>query len=113
MFSRFGKKFTLPQEIIDSMPHDIFLDGELWYVQNINTSHAALSFLQCSSSSFFFRFGRDNFQESAKIARRMDHSRIDWNSFRFMVFDSPSSKGTYSERYSLLRTFPNKPKKKY
>ena len=30
-YSRRGNKFTsIPQEIIDSMPDDIFLDGELW-----------------------------------------------------------------------------------
>jgi len=32
MFSRSGKKFDLPQEVIDDMPSDLFLDGELWYV---------------------------------------------------------------------------------
>ena len=31
MFSRSGKRFDLPQEIIDSMPQHLFLDGELWY----------------------------------------------------------------------------------
>jgi len=30
-YSRKGNKFTFPQEIIDGMPKDIFLDGELWY----------------------------------------------------------------------------------
>jgi len=28
--SRYGKEFTLPEEIIASMPSDTFLDGELW-----------------------------------------------------------------------------------
>jgi len=40
-----------------------------------------------------------------KIAHRMDHDKIHWNSFRFMVFDIPTSKGTYSERYSQLCTY--------
>ena len=31
MFSRTGKRFDLPQEVIDDMPSDLFLDGELWY----------------------------------------------------------------------------------
>jgi len=31
MFARTGKKFDLPQEVIDDMPSDLFLDGELWY----------------------------------------------------------------------------------
>ena len=44
-----------------------------------------------------------------KVANRMDHDRIDWNSFRFMVFDIPTSKGNYKERYRQLRmnTFPS------
>jgi len=49
------------------------------------------------------RFGRDNFQESMKISHRMDHDKIDWPSFRFMVFDVPTSKGNYQERYHQLR----------
>jgi len=32
MFSRSGNRFDLPQEIIDDMPSDLFLDGELWFV---------------------------------------------------------------------------------
>jgi len=39
-----------------------------------------------------------------KISHRMDHDKIDWSSFRYMVFDTPSSKGSYSERYSYLCT---------
>ena len=32
-YSRFGKKFDIfPQNVIDAMPTDIFLDGELWYI---------------------------------------------------------------------------------
>jgi len=30
-YSRYGNKFTMPQEVIDAMPQDVFLDGELWY----------------------------------------------------------------------------------
>jgi len=30
-FSRKGNKFQFPPEVIDSMPTDVFLDGELWY----------------------------------------------------------------------------------
>ena len=35
MFSRSGTKFDLPQEVIDDMPSDLFLDGELWYASLI------------------------------------------------------------------------------
>ena len=34
-FSRKGNKFPFPQDVIDSMPADLFLDGELWYVDQI------------------------------------------------------------------------------
>jgi len=32
VYSRLGNKFDLPQEVIDEMPPDMFLDGELWFV---------------------------------------------------------------------------------
>jgi len=57
-----------------------------------------------NNNTLLWRFGRDNFQESMKIANRTDHDKIDWNSFRFMVFDIPTSKGNYQERYHQLRT---------
>ena len=31
LYSRYGKPFAFPQAILNEMPHDIFLDGELWY----------------------------------------------------------------------------------
>jgi len=37
-----------------------------------------------------------------KIAHRMDGHQIDWSKFRYMVFDMPTHKGTYGERYSEL-----------
>jgi len=52
-----------------------------------------------------YRFGRGNFQETMKITRKLDPQAIDWSGFRYMVFDVPTSKGTYSERYALLRTY--------
>jgi len=38
-----------------------------------------------------------------KIAHRVDHDQINWSSFKYMVFDLPTSKGSYEERYSQLR----------
>jgi len=38
MYSRVGTKFNLPQYIIDDMPKDIFLDGELWYIRDFTSS---------------------------------------------------------------------------
>jgi len=35
-YSRKGNKFTnIPQDVIDSMPTDIFLDGEFWYAYTL------------------------------------------------------------------------------
>jgi len=33
-YSRSGRKIRLPQEIVNAMPDNIFLDGELWYDRN-------------------------------------------------------------------------------
>ena len=52
-----------------------------------------------------YRFGRDNFQEAAKIAHRMDSNKVDWKGFKYMVFDIPTSRGNYSERYNQIRIF--------
>jgi len=30
MYSRRGTKLELPQQVLDDMPSDLFLDGELW-----------------------------------------------------------------------------------
>jgi ATP-dependent DNA ligase len=35
-FSRKGKRFEIPSEIIAVMPQDLFLDGELWYLLVLN-----------------------------------------------------------------------------
>jgi len=32
MYSRYGKPLELPEHIINTMPGDLFLDGELWFV---------------------------------------------------------------------------------
>lgn len=37
-----------------------------------------------------------------KIAQRMKHSEIDWTKFKYMVFDIPNHKGSYTERYEVL-----------
>jgi len=38
-YSRQGNQLTsIPQEIIDAMPQDLFLDGELWYMYNTNNT---------------------------------------------------------------------------
>jgi len=48
------------------------------------------------------RFGKENFQEAMKISNRMDADRIDWSRFKYMVFDIPTHKGSYEERFKDL-----------
>jgi len=52
------------------------------------------------------RFGRETFEEAAKISRYAegDSNQIDWTRLQFMVFDMPGHQGTYAERYHLLGT---------
>ena len=51
-YSRKGNRFTIPQRIVDSMPSDIFLDGELWYV------HANMTSLRSEPSEPFPSFSQ-------------------------------------------------------
>jgi len=99
-YSRIGNRLPLPQEVLDAMPQDMFLDGELWYSLPSQLLTLLLSFflLFCHS----IRFGKDNFQESMKISNRVKQAQIDWPKFRYMVFDVPNHSGTYEERYNLL-----------
>ena len=49
------------------------------------------------------RFRPDTFHEALKIsARAGDLSDIDWGRFKYIVFDIPTHKGAYQERYSAL-----------
>lgn len=50
------------------------------------------------------RFGKDNFQEAAKISNRVPVSEIDWDKFKYMAFDIPNDQGTYRDRYDKLGT---------
>jgi len=52
------------------------------------------------------RFGRDNFQESIKISSRVYQAEVDWTKFKFMVFDVPTERGTYDERFGILGKTP-------
>ena len=36
------------------------------------------------------------------MSSRADPSRIDWNKFKYVVFDVPNHNGTYAERYNKL-----------
>eukprot|EP00026_Physarum_polycephalum_P002684 Phypoly_transcript_02692.p1 GENE.Phypoly_transcript_02692~~Phypoly_transcript_02692.p1 ORF type:complete len:862 (+),score=102.64 Phypoly_transcript_02692:87-2672(+) len=77
-FSRQGKILKVRNDFEESMP-DLLLDGEIW-------------------------FGRGQFNETCKISSRSLISKVNWNAFKYMVFDCPVREGTYEERYSFLQT---------
>lgn len=60
-----------------------------------------------SKSLTLDRFGYDSFQEALKISSKAELSKINWERFRFMVFDLPTHNGTYQERYNQLGTNPS------
>ena len=95
-YSRNGNIFSFPQEVIDSMPTDLFLDGEIWLVYLYHTKERDINLHSP------IRFGKENFQEAMKIASRSVAAQIDWKAFKYMVFDIPNHSGTYSERYDHL-----------
>ena len=97
-YSRYGKQFHLPEEVIASMPRKIFLDGELWYSQTY-------PMLLVPYILIYDRFGRDAFEESLKISGRANPAAINWSRFKYMVFDIPTHSGTYKERYDALGIF--------
>ena len=37
-----------------------------------------------------------------KVVNRVDPSQLDWGSFKYMVFDIPSLKSSYADRYNTL-----------
>jgi len=37
-----------------------------------------------------------------KVARKVDEKYIDWSTFKYVVYDIPTHRGTYSERYNEL-----------
>lgn len=102
-YSRQGTPFDIPQEIVDSMPNDLFLDGELWYALNPTTSYSHIS-SKSYSLLFSFRFGRGSFQEALKLATRKFTAHVEWSKFKYMVFDAPNQNMPYSQRYALLGT---------
>lgn len=42
-YSRQGRSFDMPKEIVDTMPADIFMDGEIWYF--VNTPYSVITCL--------------------------------------------------------------------
>mgnify|MGYP002380735811 CR=1 FL=1 len=48
------------------------------------------------------RFGRDSFQEAIKISNRVDFSHVNWDKFRYMVYDVPTEHRPYRDRHAKL-----------
>lgn len=102
-YSRWGTQLSFPQEVIDAMPTDVYLDGEIWY--------AYCAYKQ-SADIMWLRFGRDNFQEAMKVSTRADPTAIDWTKLKYMVYDIPNHFGIYEERYKRLGRLPLEPQKR-
>lgn len=51
------------------------------------------------------RFGREHYEEAGKLSNRVNHSLINWESFKYMVFDIPVDMGDYATRYNALGNF--------
>ena len=52
---------------------------------------------------YYCRFGRDNFEESAKMASSVQTTNVDWTKFKYMVFDIPTMLNEpYQKRYARL-----------
>ena len=78
MYTRNGNRFYAPQEWKAKLPN-IALDGELWT-------------------------DRDDFQKIVSIVRRQDKNSADWAKIKFMVFDAPLVKGTFTQRIAACQT---------
>ena len=96
-FSRRGNKLPIPQHIIQGMPTNLFLDGEIWY-NLILPSPKDLSL-----SHFPFRFGRESFQDSMKLIN--NPAAVDWTKFKYMVFDIPTQESSYARRHAALSMY--------
>lgn len=76
MFTRNGNKIFAPKEWIAKLP-SVALDGELWS-------------------------GRDSFQQIVSTVRRHEPDSDKWKDIKFMVFDGPLLKGSFSKRIKAL-----------
>ena len=70
MYTRNGNPFFAPDWWKKKLP-SIALDGELW------TS-------------------RDDFQKIVSIVRKQDTENVEWKKIKFMIFDAPLVKGTFT-----------------
>ena len=74
--SRSGKTIVAPTWFTQGFPQQV-LDGELWLARN-------------------------SFEQTASIVLR-DTPNLEWQNIKFMLFDLPEHKGTFSQRLTELR----------
>uniref|UniRef100_A0A6B2LFB5 ATP-dependent DNA ligase family profile domain-containing protein n=1 Tax=Arcella intermedia TaxID=1963864 RepID=A0A6B2LFB5_9EUKA len=84
LFSKTGNIFPAPPEFIESLPHNICLDGELWIGYN--------EFPKLSSILKKTRYHSEN-KEVLNL----------WKEVKFCVFDAPLHPGNYLERHSFAQ----------
>lgn len=85
--TRNGKKIAFPDYYKDIMPNDVALDGELWLGRNSFDDHGFLRNKVCNYNK--------------------------WRGARFMIFDIPTSKDPFSERYKQIKKAIKKISKKF
>lgn len=73
---RSGRPVNAPAWFIAGLPA-VALDGELW-------------------------LGRDSFDELSGVVRRDPPNEVQWRRVRYMIFDSPQTAGSFSERLTAL-----------
>lgn len=83
LLSRLGNPFPIPKWMIKILPKNQELDGELW------TS-------------------RGQFQTIVSIVKTANHRN--WNTITYQVFDMPSEKGTFKQRFEQLKKLCEKTK---
>jgi DNA ligase-1 len=76
--SRLGNIYHAPTEIIERMPKDIVLDGELWV-------------------------GAGQFQKTISAVRKLVPNEDEWSKVNYVVFDAPKISGTFEDRMKVLR----------
>ncbi|KAF7303756.1 SWIM-type domain-containing protein [Mycena indigotica] len=76
MVSRLGNAFTPPKWLLEKLPKDVTLDGELFG-------------------------GRGKFQDTVSIVKTMNSPH--WKEITFQIFDIPSNNGTFEERMKALK----------
>jgi len=81
LYTKHGNLINAPKDFISTLPHDIFLDGELWS-------------------------GYDSFEKlkSIIIQSSLNQDPQLWNSVKFFIFDTPKHEGNYQQRHAFAQS---------